>query len=73
MTARKNPHPIIIALNVHDCTPVHVERMDSLCRFESRLYGATLNGSCDAYLASPVDFAGVDDIITELGKGERAW
>ena len=25
---------IIIALNVHDCTPVRVERTHSLCRFE---------------------------------------
>ena len=26
------------------------------------------NGSWDAYLASPTDFAGVDDIITNLAK-----
>ena len=37
--------------------------------------GQRMNGSWDAYLAPPADFAGVDDIITkiELGKGERAW
>ena len=27
-----------------------------------------INGSWDAYLASPVDFAGADDIITNLAK-----
>ena len=31
-----------------------------------------MNGSWDAYLASPADFAGADD-ITNLVKGERAW
>ena len=31
-----------------------------------------MNGSWDARLTSPADFAGVDDIITNLGK-ERAW
>ena len=32
-----------------------------------------MNGSWDAYRASPADFAGADDLITNLGKGERAW
>ena len=27
-----------------------------------------MNGSWDAYLASPTDFAGADDIITNLAK-----
>ena len=27
-----------------------------------------INGSWDAYLASPADFAGADDIITNLAK-----
>ena len=27
-----------------------------------------MNGSWDAYLASPADFAGADDIITNLAK-----
>ena len=27
-----------------------------------------MNGSLDAYLASPADFAGADDIITNLAK-----
>ena len=27
-----------------------------------------MNGSWDAYLASPVDFAGMDDIISNLAK-----
>ena len=27
-----------------------------------------MNGSWDAYLASPADFAGADDIITSLAK-----
>ena len=27
-----------------------------------------INGSWDVYLASPTDFAGVDDIITNLAK-----
>ena len=27
-----------------------------------------MNGSCDAYLVSPADFAGADDIITYLAK-----
>ena len=27
-----------------------------------------MNGSWDAYLAPPADFAGVDDIITSLAK-----
>ena len=27
-----------------------------------------INGSRDAYLASPADFAGADDIITNLAK-----
>ena len=27
-----------------------------------------MNGSWDAYLASPQDFAGADDIITNLAK-----
>ena len=27
-----------------------------------------MKGSWDAYLASPVDFAGADDIITNLAK-----
>ena len=32
-----------------------------------KLYG-TMNGSWDAYLASPADFAGADDIITNLAN-----
>ena len=32
-----------------------------------------INGSWDAYLTSPVDFAGVNDIIANLAKGERAY
>ena len=31
-----------------------------------------MNGSWDAYLATPADFSGVDDIITNLAK-VRAW
>ena len=27
-----------------------------------------MNGSWDTYLASPADFAGVDDIITKVAK-----
>ena len=30
--------------------------------------GQRMNGSWDAYLASPADFAGADDIITNLAK-----
>ena len=30
-----------------------------------------MNGSWDAYLASPTDFAGADDIITNLAKGRE--
>ena len=30
--------------------------------------GQWMNGSWDAYLASPADFAGANDIITSLGK-----
>ena len=40
---------------------------EGLLRLESRLYG-TMNGSWDVHLASPVDFAGADDIITNLAK-----
>ena len=43
------------------------KKRNSLLRLESRLYG-TMNGSWDAYLASPADFAGADDIITNLAK-----
>ena len=30
-----------------------------------------MNGSWDAYLASPADFAGADDIITNLAKERK--
>ena len=30
--------------------------------------GQSMNGSRDAYLASPADFAGANDIITNLAK-----
>ena len=32
-----------------------------------------MNGSWDAYLAFPADFAGVDDIITNLAKEKEPW
>ena len=35
-------------------------------------FSEQINGSWDAYLAPPADFAGADDIITNLAK-ERAW
>ena len=31
-----------------------------------------MNGSWDVYLGSPTDFAGVNDVITNLAE-ERAW
>ena len=30
--------------------------------------GQSMNGSWDAYLAPPADFAGVDDVIANLAK-----
>ena len=32
-----------------------------------------MNGSWDAYVASPADFAGVDDIITNFAKEREPW
>ena len=51
-----------------------LQRTPNVVRSQDNLYGTVdqLNGSWDVYLASPADFAGVVDIITNLAK-ERAW
>ena len=36
--------------------------------WDSRSIDQQMNGSWEAYLASPVDFVGADDIITNLAK-----
>ena len=37
-----------------------------------QLIDQRMNGSWEAFLASPADFVGADDVITNLAK-ERAW
>ena len=52
------------------CNCVRRRRNGLLIAFgvEISCMGLSTNGSWDAYLASPVDFAGADDIINNLAK-----
>ena len=47
-----------------ECTPNCIWNLGCL----GQSINKRMNGSCDAYLASPADFAGADDIITNLAK-----